>query len=59
VRGYPIHHAWQDYRDAALLTLTIPATNAPTLATLSKRGQKLAQTITKRFLFMAREMGSS
>ncbi len=59
VRGYPIHHAWQDYRDAALLTLTIPVTNAPTLATLSKRGQKLAQTITKRFLFMAREMGSS
>jgi thiamine kinase-like enzyme len=59
VRGYPIHHAWQDYRDAALLTLTIPVTNAPTLATLSKRGQKLAQTITKRFLFLAREMGSS
>ena len=59
VRGYPIHHAWQDYRDAALLTLTIPVTNAPTLATHSKRGQKLAQTITKRFLFMAREMGSS
>jgi serine/threonine protein kinase len=57
VRHYPLHDAWQDYRDAALLTLTIPVTNAPTLASFSPRGRRMAKLITKRFLFSARELG--
>jgi len=57
VRNYSLHQAWQDYRDAVLLTLTIPVTNAPTLAKFSARGRKLAKLITKRFLFAAKELG--
>jgi thiamine kinase-like enzyme len=57
VRNYPLHDAWQDYRDAALITLTIPVTNAPTLASFSPRGRKMAKLITQRFLFSARELG--
>ena len=54
VRNYPTHEAWQDYRDSLLLTLTIPVTNAPTLAKFSNRGHQLAKVITKRFIFAAR-----
>lgn len=54
VRNYPSHEAWQDYRDALLLTLTIPVTNGPTLAKLSSRGHRLAKVITRRFIFAAR-----
>ena len=54
VRNYPSHEAWSDYRDALLLTLTIPVTNGPTLAKLSNRGHRLAKVITKRFIFAAR-----
>jgi aminoglycoside phosphotransferase (APT) family kinase protein len=57
VRNYPLPQAWQDYRDAILLTLTIPVTNAPTLATFSARGRRMAKLITKRFLFAAKELG--
>jgi serine/threonine protein kinase len=57
VRSYPALDAWQDYRDAVLLTLTIPVTNAPTLASFSPRGRRMAKLITKRFLFSARELG--
>ena len=57
VRNYPLHQAWQDYRDAVLLTLTIPVTNAPTLATFFPRGRRMAKLITKRFAFSARELG--
>jgi hypothetical protein len=57
VRNYSLHEAWQDYRDAVLLTLTIPVTNAPTLATFSPRGRRMAKLITKRFLFAAKELG--
>ena len=57
VRNYPLHEAWQDYRDAVLLTLGIPVTNAPTLATLSPRGRKLAKVMTRRFIQSAREVG--
>jgi serine/threonine protein kinase len=57
VRHYPLHDAWQEYRDAVLLTLTIPVTNAPTLASFSPRGRRMAKLITKRFLFSARELG--
>lgn len=53
VTNYPSHEAWQDYRDAVLLTLTIPVTNGPTLAKFSNRGHKLARVITKRFFFAA------
>ena len=58
VRRYPVHKAWQDYRDAVLLTLTIPVTNAPTLAKFSARGAKMAALIKKRFLLAATEMGA-
>jgi thiamine kinase-like enzyme len=54
VRNYPSHEAWQDYRDAVLLALTIPVTNGPTLAKFSNRGHNLAKVITKRFIFAAR-----
>jgi len=54
VRNYPSHEAWSDYRDALLLTLTIPVTNGPTLAKLSSRGHRLAKVITRRFIFAAR-----
>ena len=54
VRNYPSHEAWQDYRDAVILALTIPVTNSPTLAKFSNRGHKLAKVITKRFIFAAR-----
>jgi thiamine kinase-like enzyme len=54
VPNYPSQEAWQDYRDAVLLTLTIPVTNGPTLAKFSNRGHKLARVITKRFFFAAR-----
>jgi aminoglycoside phosphotransferase (APT) family kinase protein len=54
VRNYPSHEAWQDYRDAVLLALTIPVTNSPTLANFSNRGHKLAKVMTKRFFFAAR-----
>ena len=57
VRNYPLHEAWQDYRDAVLLTLTIPVTNAPTLAKFSPRGRRMAKLITRRFLHSARELG--
>ena len=57
LRNYPLHDAWQDYRDAVLLTLTIPITNAPTLASFSRRGRRLANLITKRFIFAATELG--
>ena len=57
VRSYPSLDAWQDYRDAVLLTLTIPVTNAPTLASFSPRGRKMAKLITRRFLSSARELG--
>ena len=57
VRNYPLHQAWQDYRDAILLTLSIPVTNAPTLAKFSDRGRKMAKLITRRFIFSARELG--
>jgi serine/threonine protein kinase len=57
VRHYPLHDAWQEYRDAVLLTLTIPVTNAPTLASFSPRGRRMAKLITKRFLLSARELG--
>jgi Ser/Thr protein kinase RdoA (MazF antagonist) len=57
VRAYPLHEAWQDYRDAVLLTLTIPVTNAPTLASFSPRGRQMAKLITQRFSFSARELG--
>jgi hypothetical protein len=57
VRNYPSHEAWQDYRDAVLLTLTIPVTNAPTLAKFSTQGHKLAKVITTRFIFAAHELG--
>lgn len=57
VRNYPLHEAWQDYRDSVLLTLTIPVTNAPTLASLSPRGRRLAKLITKRFIHSAKELG--
>lgn len=56
VSHYPVEEAWSDYRDAALLTLTIPITNAPILAKLSSRGQRLAKVITRRFIFAAREL---
>jgi hypothetical protein len=59
VRNYPLHEAWQDYRDAVLLTLAIPVTNAPTLASFSPRGRRMAKLITKRFLSSARELGLS
>jgi len=54
VRNYPSHEAWQDYRDAVLLALTIPVTNGPALAKFSRRGHKLAKVITNRFIFAAR-----
>jgi len=57
VRNYPLHDAWQDYRDAVLLTLTIPVTNAPTLASFSARGRQMAKLITKRFINSAHELG--
>jgi len=57
VRNYPLHEAWQDYRDAVLLTLTIPVTNAPTLASFSARGRQMAKLITKRFINSAQELG--
>ena len=57
VRNYPLPQAWQNYRDAVLLTLTIPVTNAPTLASFSRRGRRMATLITKRFLFSAKELG--
>ena len=57
VRNYPLHQAWQNYRDAVLLTLTIPVTNAPTLAKFSDRGRKMAKLISRRFIFSARELG--
>jgi len=59
VRDYPLHEAWQDYRDAVLLTLTIPVSNAPTLAKFSPRGRKLAKVMTQRFILSARELGLS
>ncbi|MEY5062157.1 MAG: hypothetical protein RLZZ112_121 [Verrucomicrobiota bacterium] len=58
VRSYPLHDAWQDYRDAVLLTLTIPVTNAPTLASFSPRGRQMAKLITRRFLCSAHELGT-
>jgi aminoglycoside phosphotransferase (APT) family kinase protein len=57
VRSYPLHDAWQDYRDSVLLTLTIPVTNAPALASFSPRGRQMAKLITQRFSFSARELG--
>lgn len=57
VRRYPLHEAWQDYRDAVLITLTIPVTNAPTLANFGARGAKMARLITRRFLLSATEIG--
>jgi aminoglycoside phosphotransferase (APT) family kinase protein len=54
VPNYPSQEAWQDYRDAVLLTLTIPVTNGPTLAKFSNRGHKLAKVMTNRFIFAAR-----
>jgi serine/threonine protein kinase len=57
VRNYPLHQAWQNYRDAVLLTLTIPVTNAPMLAKFSDRGRKMAKLISRRFIFSARELG--
>ena len=57
VRNYPTHEAWQDYRDAVLLTLTIPVTNAPTLAKFSTRGHKIAKLITTRFIFASHQLG--
>ena len=57
VRNYPLHQAWQDYQDSVLLTLTIPVTNAPTLAKFSARGRRMAKLITKRFLCAAKELG--
>ena len=57
VQKYPLHQAWQDYQDSVLLTLTIPVTNGPTLATLSPRGRLLAKIMTKRFIASAREIG--
>ena len=57
VRSYPLPQAWQDYRDAVLLTLTIPVTNAPTLATFSPRGRQMAKLITRRFMGSAGELG--
>jgi len=54
VCNYLSHEAWQDYRDAVLLALTIPVTNGPALAKFSNRGHKLAKAITKRFIFAAR-----
>ena len=57
VQNYPLHQAWQDYQDAILLTLTIPVTNGPTLASLSSRGHLLAKVMTKRFIASAREIG--
>jgi len=56
-RNYPSHEAWQDYRDAILLTITIPVTNAPTLAKFSTQGHKLAKVITTRFIFASHELG--
>ncbi len=58
VRNYPLHQAWQDYRDCVLLTLTIPVTNAPTLAKFSPRGRRMAKLITRRFIISARELGA-
>jgi hypothetical protein len=57
VRNYPCDEAWQDYRDAVLLTLTIPVTNGPTLANFSARGHKMAKAITTRFIFASHELG--
>ena len=57
VRNYPSHEAWQDYRDAVLLTLTIPVTNAPTLAKFSARGHEMAKVITTRFIFASHQLG--
>jgi hypothetical protein len=54
VRNYPTHEAWSDYRDALLLTLTIPVTNGPTLAKFSHRGHKMAKVMKERFIFAAR-----
>lgn len=59
VRGYPKPEAWQDYRDATLLTLTIPVTNAPVLARFSPRGRRMAKLITKRFICSASLFHSS
>jgi aminoglycoside phosphotransferase (APT) family kinase protein len=56
-RNYPSHEAWQDYRDAVLLTITIPVTNAPTLAKFSARGDKMAKVITTRFIYASHELG--
>ena len=56
VSHYPIEKAWPDYHHAVALTLTIPVTNAPTLARFSSRGQKLARLITKRFWRSARQL---
>ena len=58
VQNYSRPQAWQDYRDAVLLTLTIPVTNAPTLATFSSRGRKMANLITRRFMGSAKELGT-
>ena len=57
VRNYPTHEAWQDYRDAVLLTITIPITNAPTLAKFSTQSHKLAKTSTTRFIFASHQLG--
>ncbi len=57
VRNYPLPQAWQDYRDATLLTLTIPVTNAPTLASFSPRGRQMAKVITNRFVSSATTLG--
>ena len=57
VRNYPSLEAWEDYRDAVLLTLTIPVTNAPTLAKFSARGHKMAKVITTRFIFASHQLG--
>lgn len=57
VRHYPLHQAWQDYRDAVVLTLTIPVTNGPALARFSARGRRLAQRALTGFLRVAQEVG--
>jgi aminoglycoside/choline kinase family phosphotransferase len=57
VSGYSFEEAWQDYRIGVALTLSIPITNAPTLAHLSIRGKKIAHLMMRRFFRNGREFG--
>ena len=57
VRRYSLEEAWQDYRIGVALSLSIPITNGPTLASLSARGKRIARRMIHRFFRNGREFG--